>query len=48
MAETNQEKFTEAWPKIVAKAWADANFKARLKASPAEVLKEYGVSPPRQ
>ena len=47
MAETtDQEKFKEAWPKIVAKAWADAQFKARLQASPAEVLKEYGVSTP--
>ncbi len=46
MAETDQEKFKGAWPKIVAKAWADADFKARLKASPAEVLKEYGVSTP--
>ena len=28
------------WSQIVAKAWADANFKQRLLADPAAVLKE--------
>jgi hypothetical protein len=36
----------KAWMKVVAKAWSDAAFKARLLADPAAVLKENGIAPP--
>ncbi len=34
------------WAKIVAQAWADADYKARLLADPAAVLKEAGLDLP--
>ncbi len=34
------------WAKIVAQAWADADYKARLLADPAAVLKEAGLDVP--
>ncbi len=34
------------WNQIVARAWTDDAFKKRLLASPAEVLKEYGLVAP--
>jgi hypothetical protein len=34
------------WSQIVARAWADAAFKARLLSNPTEVLKEYGLAAP--
>jgi hypothetical protein len=37
---TDQEK---QWAKIVARAWADENFKKRLLADPRAVLAEAGV-----
>ncbi len=38
MDETQQR----TWAQIVARAWADADFKARLLAAPAAVVKEAG------
>lgn len=34
------------WMKIVAKSWADEDFKARLLSDPAAVLSEEGISVP--
>ena len=34
------------WAKIVAQAWADADYKARLLADPVAVLKEAGLDLP--
>lgn len=34
------------WAKIVAQAWADADYKARLLADPAAVLQEAGLDVP--
>lgn len=36
----------DVWKKVVAKAWADPEWKARLLADPAEVLREEGVNVP--
>jgi hypothetical protein len=33
------------WGQIVGRAWADNGFNQRLRAAPAEVLTEYGLSP---
>jgi len=41
----NDEK-AKQWARIVAKAWADEDFKRRLLAEPAAVLKEEGVEVP--
>ncbi len=41
MAEQNDQR--KQWSKIVARAWADENFKARLKAEPRIVLAEAGI-----
>ena len=38
--------FEYQWGRIVARAWGDAAFKARLLADPAAVLNEYGLLPP--
>jgi hypothetical protein len=40
------KKFEKAWSQIVAKAWSDEAFKARLLAEPAAVLKENGIPVP--
>ncbi len=37
------EEQQRTWAKIVAQAWADPEFKARLLANPAQVLKDEGV-----
>jgi len=42
----DKEEFQKAYGKVVAKAWADANFKAKLLADPKTVLKENGVEIP--
>jgi len=39
----DREEFQKAYGKVVAKAWADANFKAKLLADPKTVLKGNGV-----
>ena len=40
------EEAQRPWAKIVAEAWADAEYKARLLADPAAVLQEAGVELP--
>lgn len=42
MSQDNQKKFAQ----LIAKAWADADFKARLQSSPAAVLREAGIEVP--
>ncbi len=43
---TKQERFQQKqWGQIVAKAWADTDFKARLMADPQAVLREHGIEP---
>jgi len=39
-------EFEKTWGKMVAKAWSDQAFKARLLADPAAVLKEHGMEVP--
>ena len=39
-------EFEYQWGQLVARAWADPAFKARLIADPAGVLKEHGITPP--
>ena len=34
------------WGQIVGRAWSDDDFSQRLRANPAEVLKEYDLPPP--
>jgi len=38
----SSEEFNKIWAKIVAKAWSDPAFKARLLKDPAAVLDEHG------
>jgi hypothetical protein len=38
--------FQRAWGKVVARAWADAAFKARVLAAPEAVFREYGFEAP--
>jgi len=38
----DREEFQKAYGKVVAKAWADDGFKAKLLADPKTVLKENG------
>ncbi len=40
------DEWQRMWAKIVAQAWADGDFKARLLADPAAVLREAGVEVP--
>jgi Nitrile hydratase, alpha chain len=41
---TEQQRFQDKqWGQIVAKAWADEDFKRRLMAEPAAVLREHGL-----
>src|SRR5580693_7003446 len=42
----NPEQQTDAWGRIVARAWQDDAFKLRLLADPAAVLQEHGVRVP--
>jgi hypothetical protein len=41
------EDFAAQWEKIASKAWKDDAFKKRLVSSPAAVLKEEGLEPPK-
>jgi hypothetical protein len=43
---TQTLSLTRAWSQIVATAWADAEFKARLLADPRTVLSEHGIDVP--
>jgi hypothetical protein len=38
-----QLKLGKAWAKIVAKSWADEDFKEKLLANPKHTLAEYGI-----
>jgi hypothetical protein len=42
----NPEQQTDAWSRIVARAWQDEAFKQRLLTDPAAVLLEHGVRVP--
>ncbi len=42
-----REEFQKAYGKIVAKAWSDEAFKAKLLADPAAALKESGIDVPK-
>ncbi len=42
----DREEFQKAYDKVVAKAWGDHDFKAKLLADPMTVLKEYGLAIP--
>lgn len=44
MAEQNEQ--TKQWAKIVAKAWADEDYKQRLMDDPASILTEEGMEVP--
>lgn len=41
-----QKEQQKQWAKIVAKAWADEDYKQRLMADPAAVLKDEGIELP--
>jgi hypothetical protein len=41
------QQFKEAWPKIVAKAWSDPEFKKQLLKNPAEALRSFGIEVPK-
>ncbi|MBI5524048.1 MAG: NHLP leader peptide family natural product precursor [Desulfarculus sp.] len=43
----NQEKTARLWAKVVAKAWADESYKAKLIKDPAAVLKTEGLEIPQ-
>ena len=45
MTDSKQE-LSKTWARIVAKAWADEDYKRRLLADPAAVAKEEGVPVP--
>jgi hypothetical protein len=45
MAITKKE-YEKKWAQVVAKAWADENFKQKLLKNPAAALKEMGVQLP--
>jgi hypothetical protein len=42
----DRQEFQKAWGRVVARAWEDESFKARLLAAPAAVLKDYGFEVP--
>ncbi len=46
MSQTDQDKAAAAHGKIIAKAWRDPAFKAKLMADPQATLKEAGVAVP--
>ncbi|MCX5816090.1 MAG: nitrile hydratase subunit alpha [Proteobacteria bacterium] len=41
-----ETKKTQQWAKLIAKAWADEDFKARLVADPVAVLRAEGIDVP--
>ena len=43
----NREQFQNACAKIVARAWADEEFKQRLLSDPRSVLDEHGIDVPK-
>ena len=42
----NQEEREKQYGQLIAKAWTDDEFKARLKADPRATLAEVGIEPP--
>lgn len=46
MNEEQAKTVQQQWAKIIAKAWADEDFKARLIADPAETLKAEDIEVP--
>ena len=46
MSQTDQDKASAAYGKVVARTWRDAAFKAKLMADPQATLKEAGVAVP--
>ena len=42
----DREEMDKKMGKVIAKAWADAEFKARLLANPAETLQAEGIETP--
>jgi hypothetical protein len=46
MAEDNRQNRAAAWARIVARAWRDPAFKAKLLADPAAALKQAGIAVP--
>jgi hypothetical protein len=40
---TINEAWIRGWPKVVARAWTDEEFRARLLANPAEAIGEFGL-----
>jgi len=46
MTQTQTLSQSRAWSQIVATAWADPDFKARLMADPHTVLAEHGIEVP--
>jgi hypothetical protein len=46
MSQTDQDQATAAHGKIIARAWRDPAFKAKLLADPHATLKEAGVAVP--
>ncbi len=42
----DRNEFQKAYGKLVAKAWSDENFKAKLLAGPMAVFKENGLTVP--
>ena len=47
MAEPEQDKRSAAYGKVVARAWHDPAFKAKLMADPGSALKEAGLPVPQ-
>jgi hypothetical protein len=39
----SEERFLQIYGNLLVQTWGDAQLKARFKANPAEVLKEYGL-----
>ncbi len=47
MAQMTNAEWNKHWGKVVAKAWADEGYKARLMSEPKAVLAEEGVPVPQ-
>lgn len=47
MAQISNAEWNKQWAKMVAKAWADEGYKARLVADPSAVLAEEGIPVPK-
>lgn len=46
MENSKKQEAAKTWKKLVAKAWADPEWKARLLADPVAVLREEGLNVP--